>query len=125
MIALECVYECRHPLWGGAGNCSEQTSLTGYECSCDAGYSSIDSFGNASCVSKGALVAWYTLVAVCGGMTVGFLLWAAVRQRRLPEQAQVGRRAVLRMRLIRSVSVYSGSGSLAFLVVAVRGGNTT
>ncbi|CAN0365912.1 unnamed protein product [Ectocarpus sp. 12 AP-2014] len=125
MIALECVYECRHPLWGGAGNCSQQNSLTGYECSCDASYSSIDSFGNASCVSKRALVAWYTLVAVCGGMTVGFLLWAAVKQQRLPEQAQVGRRAVLRMRLICSVSVYSGSGSLAFLVVAVRGGNTT
>ena len=49
-MSLDCVYDCRHPLWGGAGGCI--TSDEGRSCRCDAGYASRDSFGNSSCVPK-------------------------------------------------------------------------
>lgn len=41
-------------------------------------------------------------VAIFGAVNVGFLLWTATKQRRLPTPAQATRRAALRLRLIYS-----------------------
>lgn len=50
----ECVFDCRHPLWGGAGECIAAGDPTiGDLCGCDASYASRDSFGNPSCVPFG------------------------------------------------------------------------
>ncbi|CBN79638.1 expressed unknown protein [Ectocarpus siliculosus] len=120
---MACLYSCRHPLWGGTGTCSEQDDLIGYECSCDDdGFTSMDSFGNPSCVLRRALVAGYIIIAVCGSSTVGFLAWNALKQSHLPRTAQATRRAMLRLRLIWSASAYSGSASIIFCVAAADGG---
>ena len=49
----ECVYSCRHPLWGGEGTCITDDDATGGDrCECDEGFASCDSFGSPSCVSE-------------------------------------------------------------------------
>lgn len=51
--AMECVYDCSHPLWGGAGACIKDDDPAIEEsCVCDVGYVPRDSFGNPSCVPK-------------------------------------------------------------------------
>ena len=50
-MSAECVFGCRHPLWGGAGECiTVDDSTVDESCACEAGYASRDSFGNPSCV---------------------------------------------------------------------------
>lgn len=96
-----CVYGCRHPWWGGQGICSSQGNPINYTCSCDEGYISEDSDGNPACVHKTALVGMYTMVAVVSFGASGFLLWQAKeQQRKLPTSCRLGRRAVLRLRVI-------------------------
>ncbi|CAM9572721.1 unnamed protein product [Ectocarpus sp. 12 AP-2014] len=78
----------------------------------------MDSFGSPSCVSRRALVTAYVAVTICGSSAVGFLLWSALKQTRLPRTAQATTKAVLRLRLIWSASAYCGSAAIVFCVAA-------
>ena len=100
MSVTGCVYECRHPFWGGQGNCSGQADPIDYTCSCDPGYLDTDSDGNASCVRESALLAVFIAVAVISYAASGYLLYQAREQRRLPTSTQLGRKAVLRLRVV-------------------------
>ena len=117
------MYDCRHPWWGGHGTCSSQGDPIIYFCSCDDGYLSEDSDGNAACVPKAALVGMYAVVAVVSFGASGFLLWQATeQQRRLPTSVRRGRKAVLRLRVIvasRSV-VVTFTVQLATSILVVR-----
>lgn len=64
-----CVHECRHPLWGGAGTCHNSSGGgdTPAFCECDAGYASRDAWGNASCVPRLVLVSFYIALATQQG----------------------------------------------------------
>ena len=68
------VYDCRHPLWGGQGACTQSASRgAAAYCECDSGYASTDALGQASCVPKLALVTGYTLVAFVGAVATVYL----------------------------------------------------
>lgn len=95
-----CVYGCRHPWWGGHGTCSSHAESIKSTCLCDEGYISEDSDGNPACVPKAALVGIYAAVAVVSFGASCFLLWQAQEQRRRPTCIQLGKRAVLRLRVI-------------------------
>lgn len=99
-VESACVYDCRHPWWGGQGICSSQADPINYACLCDEGYITEDSDGNPACVPKIALVGIYATVAVVSFGVAGFLLWQAQEQSRLPTSSQLGRRVVLRLRVI-------------------------
>ncbi len=99
-MGTACVYDCRHPWWGGQGTCSRQGDPTFNTCSCDEGYLSEDADGNPACVHRIALVGIYAMVAMYALGASSFLLWQANEQRRLPASVQHGRRAVPRKRLI-------------------------
>lgn len=100
MSVEDCVYGCRHPLWGGQGICSRQADHADSTCLCDRGYLSLDSDGSPSCVRKSSLVAIFVTVALISYGASGYLLWQAREQRRLPGPVQLGRKAVLRLRVI-------------------------
>ena len=95
-----CVYDCRHPWWGGEGICSRQGNPANDTCSCDEGYLSEDADGNTACVHRRALVGMYALVAVYAFGASSFLLWQAMEHRKLPVVVQHGRKAGSHKRLI-------------------------
>lgn len=95
-MLLDCVYACRHPIWGGAGVCGAEDST----CSCDAGYATIDSMGSPSCVPKVALFGGYGVVAIAGAVSTLYLLSAGYQCRVLPLPVAASRTAIVRRRLI-------------------------
>lgn len=111
-----CVYGCQHPLWGGQGLCSGQGDPIDYECVCGKGYLAVDSDGNPSCVLKSALIGTFSTMAVVRVLASGFLFWQARKQQKLPEPIKLGRRAVLRFRVI-VCSRYSAKSSLYLSLV--------
>ena len=61
----ECVYSCRHPLWGGEGTCiTGDDSSVDDRCECDDGFVTRDSFGSPSCVSKQVMSRYIHIVCV-------------------------------------------------------------
>lgn len=70
---LSGIYDCRHPLWGGAGICLEGEGSTEDQCDCDVGFADQDAMGQPSCVPKLALVIGYTSMAVVGTASSLFL----------------------------------------------------
>lgn len=86
-----CVYECRHPLWGGSGTCTNDNGPT---CSCDAGYAVVDALGFPSCVRALNIIYWALTVAAAA--MVVFILWHAEKDRHLAAATRATRRAKLR-----------------------------
>lgn len=100
-----CVHECRHPLWGGAGTCHNSSGGgdTPAFCECDAGYASRDAWGNASCVPRLVLVSFYIALATSSVLAAVLVVWDLNRHRRLPVRYQVARKMVIRTRALQSV----------------------
>lgn len=90
-----CVYECRHPLWGGSGTCTNDDEPT---CLCDAGYAVMDALGVPSCVRALSKVYWALTVAAAA--MVVFILWHAEKDRHLSTATRATRRAKLRKRVV-------------------------
>lgn len=62
----ECVYSCRHPLWGGEGTCiTGDDSSVDDRCECDDGFVTRDSFGSPSCVSKKVISRMLHIYRMC------------------------------------------------------------
>ncbi|CAM9652939.1 unnamed protein product, partial [Hapterophycus canaliculatus] len=101
--------------------CSAQADARDDECLCDEGYSTLDSFGNPSCVLSAGLFGLYVAMSVCGAAFAGLCQRAAIKHRLLPAAAQAIKRAALRLRLIRSASTVGGSASICFCVAAAYG----
>lgn len=100
-MPVRCVYQCRHPLWGGDGTCIVNSDPTAdAACACDAGYVSRDGAGYPSCVPKVALVTGYAILGVSGLVTAAFLLLHAIRYRYLPQQNRSTRKAAIRIRAL-------------------------
>lgn len=99
-MTRECVYDCKHPLWGGDGECVDDDPTIEVRCACDTGYVPHDSMGSPSCVSKRALVIAYVTVAVVGFSTSLFFIWHAQRYRHFPPATRHTRRAAVRLRVI-------------------------
>lgn len=117
-----CIYECRHPLWGGSGTCVKSTDPTVDEaCRCDVGFASFDSLGYPSCVPKTALVAGYLTLAVTGAVVTMFIAWQAGRHRHLPTLSRTTRRAAIIGRLYassRSGAVLNGSRLISYEAIS-------
>ncbi|CAM9548282.1 unnamed protein product [Ectocarpus sp. 12 AP-2014] len=90
-----CVYECRHPLWGGSGTCTNGDEPT---CLCDAGYAVMDALGFPSCVRALSKVYWALTVAAAA--MVVFIFWHAEKDRHLSTATRATRRAKLRKRVV-------------------------
>lgn len=97
---IECIYSCRHPLWGGSGSC-ENDLVLGTTCACDddGRFSSKDSFGNPSCVLKSVLMTIFLAVAAYELSLTAVLAWNLRRHRSLPLSARHGKRATTWQRL--------------------------
>lgn len=109
-LTRECVYNCRHPLWGGAGVCTtadDDHPSVDERCSCDPGYATRDSMGYPSCVLRSGIVAIYVMLAVLSAASAAFLLRNAAQHRRLSARARASKRAVLRLRLTLSARCIS------------------
>ena len=97
----ECVFSCRHPLWGGDGICiTDSDSTVDAACSCGAGFISRNGAGYPSCVPKVALVTGYTILGVSGLLTTAFSLLHANRYRYLSHQHRSARKAGIRIRAL-------------------------
>lgn len=102
-MSFGCVFQCRHPVWGGDGICitdgnSDPTVVAA--CSCDTGYISRDGAGYPSCVPKAALVTGYMILGVSGLLTAAFLLLHANGYRYLIVRHRSTRRAAIRIRAL-------------------------
>lgn len=100
----DCIYDCRHPLWGGKGFCTEDHDSTGAgdeTCSCSVGFVSRNSIGNPSCVPKRVLVVTYSVLAAMTATVTVLLVWNALQYRHLPARKRT-RKAMLRLRVILS-----------------------
>lgn len=99
----DCVFDCRHPLWGGDGVCVYDDDATADAvCLCDAGFVSRNTIGYPSCVPERTLVTCYLVVAAAGGAITLFLLWHATQYLRLPSSTRSTRKVVLRLGVILS-----------------------
>lgn len=100
-MPLRCVFDCRHPLWGGDGICINSDDPTvDATCSCGAGFSSRDGAGYPNCVPRAALVTFYTILAVSALMTTAFLLSHAYQYRYLSYRCRSTRRASIRIQVL-------------------------
>lgn len=100
----ECRYDCRHPLWGGEGFCTEDhddSTVADESCMCSAGFVSRNAIGNPSCVPKRVLVGAYIVLATMTGTVTVLLVWNALQFYHLSVRAR-SRRAVLRLRVLLS-----------------------
>ncbi|CAN0030875.1 unnamed protein product [Ectocarpus sp. 6 AP-2014] len=104
-----CVYECRHPLWGGSGTCTNDDEPT---CLCDAGYAVMDALGFPSCVRALSKIYWALSVAVAA--MVVFILWHAEKDCHLSAATRATRRAKLR----KPVVIFAAIASTCVVVVA-------
>ncbi len=98
---MECVYSCRHPLWGGLGSCLEHHPVLGTTCFCDddGHFSPVDSLGNPSCVLKSALMALFLTTAAIELSLTAILAWDLWRHCNLPLSSRHGKRAAIWQRL--------------------------
>ena len=101
-MTIGCVFNCRHPLWGGDGICITDDSdpTVDAACSCGAGFITRDGAGFPSCVPKVALVAGYAILGASGLLTTAFLLLHANQYRYLSHQFRSARRATIRIRAL-------------------------
>ncbi|CAM9634851.1 unnamed protein product [Ectocarpus sp. 12 AP-2014] len=120
MSGERCVFECRHPLWGGSGRCiAAEDRGADDACECDAGFASRDSFGAPSCVPKQVLVSFYLSVAVVAAIACVLCLWHLVQHSYLSAAAKAARRSDSRRRLIASSSFSFLGTTIVFGVAAV------
>lgn len=99
-MSYKCLFDCRHPLWGGTGICIEDDLTIVGRCSCDTGYSTRDAAGYPSCVPKRVLVVLYLVLGLSGLLSAALNLWHASLYRHLSMQFQAARRATIRMRVL-------------------------
>ncbi|CAM9147018.1 unnamed protein product [Ectocarpus sp. 6 AP-2014] len=119
MSGERCVFECRHPLWGGSGRCIPAEDRSADDaCECDVGFASRDSFGNPSCVPKQVLVSCYLSVAVVAAIACVLCLWHLVQHSNMSAAAKATRRSVSRRRLIASSSFSFLGTTIVFGVAA-------
>ncbi|CAM9549519.1 unnamed protein product, partial [Ectocarpus sp. 12 AP-2014] len=101
MSYRRCVYDCRHPLWGGDGTCLDQEEGPSM-CSCDAGFASRDALGQASCVPIRVLTTGYLVLAAASFLTSVLLVHHLRRYRHLPQASRCLPKTVTRLRVLLS-----------------------
>lgn len=94
-----CAYDCVHPIWGGGGTCNISDDGNP-ACTCDAGYASRDSRGNASCVPRRVLVSVYLLLGTASLMGAALTVWNINQYRHLPVRIQSARKTAIRLRAL-------------------------
>lgn len=97
---MTCVYDCRHPLWGGSGVCVTNDTQAGNSeaCSCDAGFVTTDFFDKPSCVPERVLTVHYLAIATVGILSTGISIWHISQHQRMTESNKATRKAMLRLR---------------------------
>lgn len=100
-MVKSCVYDCRHPLWGGEGACIiDDDAAVDETCLCDVGFATVDALGNPSCVRKGPVFMAYLAVTIVGLAMISFSAWHVLQDRRLSTLDRGSRRFKLRRRLM-------------------------
>lgn len=114
-----CVYSCRHPLWGGNGECIEDGEHGRAACSCDTTYSTRDAFGHASCVPTRVLVMGYLFLAVVSMLCGSLLLRNANHYRYLSGAARSSRKIAIRFKILLSARFVSVASNVTIQYACV------
>lgn len=91
-----CIFNCRHPVWGGEGACSVDQHGAPV-CLCDAGFASRDALGHANCVPFQALVSGYLVLAALSLLTLALLGHHLAGYRHVSDDARRSRRTAARL----------------------------
>jgi hypothetical protein len=109
-----CVYECRHPWYGGHGECSPEKS-----CDCDLGFTAHDDLQQAACVPTRFRIVVHWLTCCAALLTVAHAYYRYRRQTAPSTAAKIHRaRDSLRCLLYTLAAAWGACTSIIFALKA-------